>query len=67
MATFIALLIPVTIQHNAYEINPSHFGRENYLNASLFVLLFVLLLFFRFSLCFFFWGGAQGVGVGFVF
>ena len=48
-----------------YEINPSHFGRENYLNASLFVLLFVLLLFFRFS--FFFWGGGQGVGVGFVF
>ena len=33
------------------------------MNASLFVLLFVFLLFFRFS---FFWGG-QGVGVGFVF
>ena len=44
------------------EINPSHFGRENFLNASLFVLLFVLLLLF-FS-CFFL--GGQGVGVGFV-
>ena len=32
------------------------------MNASLFVLLFVLLLFFRFSLCFFFWGGAGGWG-----
>ena len=32
------------------------------MNASLFVLLFVLLLFFSFN---FFWGG-QGVGVGFV-
>ena len=31
------------------------------MNASLFVLLFVLLLFFRFSLCFFF-GGAGGWG-----
>ena len=34
------------------------------MNASLFVLLFVLLLFFRFI---FFLGGGQGVGVGFVF
>ena len=32
------------------------------MNASLFVLLFVLLLFFRFSFFFFFWGGAGGWG-----
>ena len=47
------------------EINPSHFGRENFLNASLFVLLFVLLLLF-FSCCFFF-GGGRGLGLGLLF
>ena len=36
------------------------------MNASLFVLLFVLLLFFRFSLCFFF-GGGRGLGLDLFF
>ena len=36
------------------------------MNASLFVLLFVLLLFFRFSLCFFF-GGGGGLGLDLFF
>ena len=49
------------------ENKPSHFGRENYLNASLFVLLFVFLLLFLVLILFFvfFFGGGQGVGVGF--
>ena len=37
------------------------------MNASLFVLLFVLLLFFRFSLCFFFGGGGRGLGLDLFF
>ena len=36
------------------------------MNTSLFVLLFVLLLFFRFSLCFF-WGGGRGLGLDLFF
>ena len=37
------------------------------MNASLFVLLFVLLLFFRFSLFFFWGGGGRGLGLGLFF
>ena len=48
-----------------YEINPSHFSRENYLNASLFVLLFVF--FFFLDLVFFFGGGGRGLGLGLFF
>ena len=44
-----------TTQRNVKSIH--HTLRENYLNASLFVLLFVLLLFFRFNI---FWVGGAG-------
>ena len=57
MATFIALLIPVTIQHNAMWNQPIALRQRNLFERK-FVLLFVLLLFFLV-----FWGDWQGVWV----
>ena len=61
MATFIALLIPVTIQHNAMWNQPIALRQRK-----LFECKFVCFVVVVFSCCFFLEGG-QGVGIGLLF